>query len=293
MTIAMTLAAPLPRTKFAIWSRRLALFSAALILIALVLHRLGRIETPLGIGLVLTGYAGAGLALLSGLAASIVIWRKGSPGAWSATIGIAVSLALFAWPVSVVPFYLRTAPLSDVTTDTEHPPEFATLARDRPRAANPVAYRGGAIAEIQEQYYPEIKPMILERPAEEVYESVGEAARRLKWRIVAEEPPQEDGTAGHLEAEDRTLILGFIDDVIVRVESDGGTTRVDVRSLSRYGSHDFGRNASRIKEFYTELQARLEASVPAAAAPRVRPKGRKVPPRVRKGAPDRGPVPRK
>src|SRR5690606_8800286 len=203
------------------------------------------------------------------------------------------SLAIFAWPASVVPFYLGTAPLSDVTTDTEHPPEYAALARNRAKAANPVAYRGGTIAEAQEQYYPEIKPMIIERPAEEVFESVGEAARRLKWRVVSEEPPQEDGTAGHLEAEDRTLILGFIDDVIVRVESDGGTTRVDVRSLSRYGSHDFGRNASRIKEFYTELRARLEAAVPATAAPRARPKGRKVPPRVRKGAPDRGQAPRK
>jgi uncharacterized protein (DUF1499 family) len=264
-----------------------------LILVALVLHRLGRVETPLGIGLVLTGFVGAAVALVSGLAASVVIWRKGVPGAWSATAGIAVSLAIFAWPLSVIPFYLRTAPLSDVTTDTEHPPEYATLARNRAKAANSVTYRGGAIAELQEQYYPEIKPMILERPAEEVFESVGEAARRLKWRIVAEEPPHEDGTAGHIEAEDRTLILGFIDDVVVRVESDGGTTRVDVRSLSRYGTHDFGRNASRIKEFYTELQARLEASVPASATPRARPKGRKVPPRVRKGAQDRGQAPRK
>jgi uncharacterized protein (DUF1499 family) len=289
----MTLAATLPRTKFAIWSRRLGVFSVALIIVALVLHRLGRVETPLGIGLVLTGFLGAVLALLSGLAAGVVIWRKGVPGAWSAAAGVGLSLAIFAWPVSIVPFYLRTAQMSDVTTDTEHPPEYVALARDRAKAANPVAYRGSALAELQEQHYPEIKPMILERPAEEVFESVGEAARRLKWRVVAEEPPQEDGTAGHLEAEDRTLILGFVDDVIVRVESDGGTTRVDVRSLSRYGIHDFGRNASRIKEFYTELQARLEASVPAAAAPRTRPKGRKVPPRVRKGAQDRGQAPRK
>lgn len=291
----MTLAATLPRTKFATWARRLALFSAVLILVALVLHRFGRIETPLAIGLVLTGFAGAGLALLSGLAAGVVIWRKGVPGAWSAVAGVAVSLALFAWPASIVPFYLRTAPLADVTTDFEHPPEFAALARDRPKAANPVAYQGGAIAELQELHYPEIKPLITERPAEEVYDAVGEAMRRLKWRIISEEPPQEDGTAGHIEAEDRTLILGFTDEVIVRVESDGGMTRVDVRSMSRYGRADFGRNASRIKEFYTELRARLEASVPNAVAPRgkAKAKGTKVPPKVRKGAPGPGQAPRK
>jgi uncharacterized protein (DUF1499 family) len=291
----MTLAASMPRTKLATWARRLALFSAVLILVALVLHRLGRIETPLAIGLVLAGFAGAGLALLSGVAASVVIWRKGVAGAWSAAAGIVVSLAIFAWPASVAPFYLRLPPLNDVTTDIEQPPEFAVLARDRAKAANPVTYPGSVVAELQEQHYPEVRPMVLDRAAEEVFDAVGEAARRLKWRIVAEEPPQEDGTAGYIEAEDRTLILGFIDDVIVRVESDGGTTRVDVRSLSRYGVHDFGRNASRIKEFYTELQARLEAAVPAAAAPRgkVKARGTKVPPRAQKGAPGRGQAPRK
>jgi hypothetical protein len=292
---AMTVAATLPRTRLATWARRLALFSAALILVALVLHRVGVIATPLAIGLVLTGFAGAGFALLSGIVASFVIWRTGAGGAWSAVAGIAVSLAIFAWPASVVPFYLRLPHLNDVTTDTEHPPEFAALAR--PRAANTVVYQGQSIAARQEARYPEIQPMILDRPGEEVFEAASEAARRLKWRIVAEDAPREDGTSGHIEAEDRTLILGFIDDVIVRIENDGGTTRVDVRSLSRYGRHDFGRNATRIKDFYTELQARLEASVPGAVAAggkgKGKARGRKMPPKVRKGAPARGQAPRK
>ena len=291
----MTVATTMPRTRFATWSRRLALFSAALILVALVLHRVGVIATPLAIGLVLTGFTGAALALLSGIAASVVIWRTGVAGAWSAVAGIAVSLSIFAWPASVVPFYLKSPQLNDVTTDTEHPPEFAALARERPRAANTVMYPGESAAARQETHYPEIQPMVLDRPAEEVFEAAGEAARRLKWRIIADEAPQEDGTSGHIEAEDRTLILGFIDDVIVRIENDGGTTRVDVRSLSRYGRHDFGRNATRIKEFYTELQARLEAAVPGAVAARGKGKarGRKMPPKVRKGAPARGQAPRK
>jgi len=289
----MTLAASMPRTKFATTARRIALFSAVLILLALVLHRLGRIETPLAIGLVLTGFAGAGLALISGIVAGIVIWRKGSAGAWSAAAGVAISLAIFAWPASVAPIFFRLPPINDITTDPEHPPEFAALARDRPKAANSIAYHTN-FAEMQERYYPEVRPLILDRAAEEVFDAVGEAARRLKWRIATEEPPQADGTAGHIEAEDRTLILGFTDDVVVRVENDGGSTRVDIRSLSRYGHHDFGRNASRIKEFYTELRARLDATVPTAAAPRGKAKARgtKVPTRARKGAQDPAQAPR-
>jgi len=291
----MTLAASMPRTKLATATRRIALFSAVLILIALVLHRFARIDTPLALGLVFTGFVGAGLALATGIAAGVVIWRKGRAGAWSAAAGIAVSLAIFAWPASIAPIYLKLPPLTDVTTDAEHPPEFAALARDRPKASNSVEYRGSPFTEMQEQHYPEIRPLVLSRAAEEVYEAVSEAVRRLRWRIVSEEPPQADGTAGHIEAEDRTLILGFTDDVIVRVESDGGATRVDVRSLSRYGGHDFGRNASRIKEFYTELRARLDATVPTTAVARGKGKARgtKVPTRAQKGAPGPKQAPRK
>ncbi|MBN9259529.1 MAG: DUF1499 domain-containing protein, partial [Hyphomicrobium sp.] len=74
-----------------------------------------------------------------------------------------------------------------------------------------------------------------------------------------------------------------------------GLPKMDyMRSLSRYGHHDFGRNASRIKEFYTELRARLDATVPTAAAPRGKAKARgtKVPTRARKGAQDPAQAPR-
>ena len=91
--------------------------------------------------------------------------------------------------------------------------------------------------------------------------------------------------------------ISFVDEMLQfpGVRQIGLETFVDMRSASRYGSHDFGRNASRIKEFYTELQARLEAAVPAAIAGRgkAKAKGRKVPPRAQKGARDRGQAPRK
>jgi hypothetical protein len=290
----MATLAPYPRTALAGWSRRVALFSASVILIALVLHRFGRMDTPLAGGLLVTALAGAALALLLGIWATIVIWRRGAAGAWSTAAGIMVSLAIFAWPASVVPFYLRMPHLNDVTTDTEHPPEFAVLARDRARGANPVAYPGASYAAHQAQAFPRLQAMVINRPADEVFDAVGEAARRLHWRIVAEEPPEQGRASGHIEAEDRTLILGFIDDVVVRVDADAGQTRIDVRSLSRYGRYDFGRNAQRVRDFYTELHARLEASVPNAGAQRGRAKARgsKLPVRSRRGAQDQKAGPR-
>jgi hypothetical protein len=283
----MATLAPYPRTALALWCRRVALFSASVILIALVLHRFGRMETPLAAGLFATALAGAALALILGIAAIIVIWRQGVAGAWSTAAGIAVSLAIFAWPASVVPFYLRTSHLNDVTTDTRQPPQFSVLARDRSRGANPVSYPGPTYADKQAQAFPQLQAMVVRRPPDEVFDAVGEAARRLHWRIVSEEPPERGRTTGRMEAEDRTLILGFVDDVAVRVEGDGAQTRIDVRSLSRYGRYDFGRNAQRVRDFYTELHARLEASVPGsgAAAGRGRARGTKLPVRSRKGVP--------
>ena len=36
------------------------------------------------------------------------------------------------------------------------------------------------------------------------------------------------------------------DDVVIRVRAAGGGSRIDIRSASRFGSHDFGANAKRV-----------------------------------------------
>jgi len=71
--------------------------------------------------------------------------------------------------------------------------------------------------------------------------------------------------SGQLEAVDRTLVLGFYDDVVVRVRSIRGGSAVDIRSASRFGKSDFGVNAERVRALRTEIVARVEASVPAGA----------------------------
>jgi hypothetical protein len=48
--------------------------------------------------------------------------------------------------------------------------------------------------------------------------------------------------------------MGFRDDVVVRVTAlRDGTSRVDVRSASRYGSHDFGANARRVTALLADI----------------------------------------
>jgi predicted metal-dependent hydrolase len=65
-----------------------------------------------------------------------------------------------------------------------------------------------------------------------------------------------------MEVVDRTMILGFYDDVAIRVTGDANDARIDVRSASRYGTHDLGRNAERTRRILKEIITRLESVVP-------------------------------
>jgi uncharacterized protein (DUF1499 family) len=145
------------------------------------------------------------------------------------------------------------------------PPLFVTLAKARWVGSNPVDYPSEKFAAIQQRAYPDLKTMPLERSREEAFELVGEAVRKLRMEIVREEEPAEtNGGAGSIEAVDRTLIMGFYDDVSIRVEGDEERARIDLRSASRFGRSDFGHNAERLRLLMREIVARLEATVPAA-----------------------------
>ena len=79
------------------------------------------------------------------------------------------------------------------------------------------------------------------------------------WHVSDESRPAGRIRIGHIDAVDQTLILGFTDDITIRLRPLAGQTRVDLRSVSRLGRHDFGANAKRIIAFATELQAQLDA----------------------------------
>ena len=51
------------------------------------------------------------------------------------------------------------------------------------------------------------------------------------------------------------FLFGFKDDIVIRVQSNGDGSRVDMRSLSRVGGSDFGVNASRVRSFTQKLLA--------------------------------------
>ncbi|MEZ5855933.1 MAG: DUF1499 domain-containing protein [Hyphomicrobiaceae bacterium] len=280
----MTLERTVFRSPMASWSRNVAVFSVQVLIVAMVLHRFLSLGTPVALNLFLAALAGGVVAILLGLAAFVAIWRDGRQGAWRAAIGIGLGLAIIAWPVALIPLYKKSPAIHDITTDTESPPAFAALAAERPAGANAVAYAGAKTAKLQLAAYPDIKPLFVQRSASEAWEIMGETLRGLRWRVVALKEPRGTGRPGIYEAVDRTLILGFSDDVAVRIDGNERSARVDVRSASRYGQHDFGRNAQRVRRLLKAFEARLAATVTATDQPRRRRHGGEPIARQGKGA---------
>ena len=177
-----------PVSRAAIWSRRLAWFSCAVLLLSLLLVRL-REPSIEGLAPVAGAYvlvlAALGLAIL----AFIRIWHSGHRGVGKAAGAMLLSLVLLA-PAGYVAVRLVTRPaLADVATDIDDPPAFS-----RSQAA--LTARAGRVPpdvpaerrRLQRQAYPKAVPILLELPADTAFDlarragaGVG-AARREKRR---------------------------------------------------------------------------------------------------------------
>jgi uncharacterized protein (DUF1499 family) len=148
------------------------------------------------------------------------------------------------------------------------PPRFTALAKQRVEGSNGATYPA-RFGELQQKAYPDLRTFVIDRPVEETFELVEETAARLRWKVVVSDAPVgKTGKGGLLEATDQTMIMGFTDDIVVRVEGNLNRSRIDVRSASRYGSFDLGQNATRVRRFLAELKARSETTSPQVAGRR-------------------------
>ena len=254
------------------WAARISLFALTLIVVAFVLHRVALMATPVALNLFGAGFILAALGFSVGLYAATSIWIRGRVGAWNCAWGLLVAGLIWLWPAAMAPTYLTLPNIHDVTTSTTSPPAFTVLAKQRPPGANSATYPGAGSAKLQTVAYPDLRTLVIPRSAEEVYEltlDLIRGRRGLGWKVVAEDAPQpRGGRPGLIEATDRTLVLGFTDDIAIRIGGNDSEARLDIRSSSRYGTHDFGGNASRIRRFVVELSKRLDAAGPVGMASR-------------------------
>ena len=105
----------------------------------------------------------------------------------------------------------------------------------------------------QTPVYPEIVPHRYAAGPDKVYAAARKAISMMaRWKIVRENP-----AARRIEAEIRTAVFGFTDDVTIWIEPDGAGSRVMIRSHSRIGRGDLGENARTIRALQREMDKRL------------------------------------
>jgi hypothetical protein len=240
------------------WALRLALFAIPVCAMALLIVRTGRIEWNAGLAALAGGLGIALLGILVGVTALAEIWHRGTYGAERAFAGVLIGIALLAAPAYYGLLAADLPAITDVTTDPADPPRFdGAVARRRP-GENPTAYPGARFSALQAEAYPEIVPLKLDAAPDDVQIAALQLAAERGWRILDRGAlPRGGGMTGRIELLDRTPVLGLADDIVVRIRPEGTGSRVDMRSASRIGTHDLGRNADRVRDFLRDLSARV------------------------------------
>jgi hypothetical protein len=268
-----------PVSRLAVWARRIAMFSFAATVISVIVVRSGALEIVPALSTFAGALMLAVVAILLALCALVVIWFEGVAGAKQAIAALFIGLALIAYPAYLGIKAYRLPAIYDITTDPIDPPRFDAIARLRPRDANPITYAGLYAAEQQHAAYSDIEPDLTDSTAQESYDAAMKVITKRKWRIVdARQPqggqpvanaraPQPAIRDGIIEAIARTPIMGFRDDVVVRIRATSDGARIDVRSASRYGRHDFGTNASRVRNLISDIDDVLALPQKPAPAP--------------------------
>ncbi len=232
------------------WSKGL-LIAAAVVLVGLPLSALGYRWGLWGLGFAFTAlrylfyFAIAALAstLVGGAIALVKKRRKD-------IVTIAHALVMVGVPAAFVLMQFRAVqgvpPIHDITTDGANPPMFSGLVEGMPERS--LAYED--VYDQQQSAYPDIESMASPLSVADAYAKALATAASLGWEIA-----REDQSAGLVEAVDTTFWFGFKDDVIIRVGARGDGSVIDVRSVSRVGRSDLGKNADRIREFVEAFQS--------------------------------------
>lgn len=253
-TIAQTAPEPAkPAPRWLGWLGNFVLGGALLAVLigvgALTLARYDLIDKLTGFITFMAMLIPAGVIAVVGLIGVIVARRK-AVSSVKAGLGLLVALVLLGAMYFAVIRPGSAAPrLHDITTNVDNPPQFATLPL---REDNLIPFN--SIEEwraAHRQGYPDIQPVLVNRNATQVLADARALAESKGWTIA-----NVDQQTMQIEATAYAGYLRFRDDVIIKVSPVvDGSSRVDMRSVSRVGLSDLGYNAARIREFLGELQA--------------------------------------
>jgi hypothetical protein len=241
------------------WSRRIASFSAVLLITVWIGHYFGLTETLAFLWVLAIVALLAALALLLAGFAFARLWAFGEHGGRDIGLATAIAVLVLA-PFGVIAYWASAyPPLRDVSTDIDDLPNLAPVnAADlgtNKRAAPTPGER-----QLQQQSYPLVAGHRYDLPFSETVDAVESVVKRQGWRLETPLPVVADGeTEVTIHALAFSFLLDLPSDIAIRVRDDNDSTFVDMRSASRYGRLDLGDNAARIVNFLAELDQEIAA----------------------------------
>lgn len=228
----------------------ISLIAVLLVALAGPLYKFGMIELA-------TAFTGFKFGVFVGIAALILLviqllFKRNTASVGSALISAVLAITAIAIPVSMMSTAKKVPPIHDISTDLVNPPAFVAIAPLRADAPNPAAYAGIEAAEQQRIGYPDLQTLRYDQTQPELIAASTQAIENLGWELV-----NIDAQKSIIEATESTAWFGFKDDVVVRITDNDSERLVDIRSKSRVGGSDLGKNAARIDTFINELDSIL------------------------------------
>ena len=250
-------------------SLALTIIGPLIFMFAAIGHKIGLLGLGFSFG-VLTRGVGPNVLIVSLIVAVIALILafiiKPKKGFLIGVIGILIPVLGMGYAMQVKNKAQSLPYIHDITTDTQDVPQFgAKILAERAavRDVNTTNYAGetsatvdangnpkqALVSVLQTKAYPDIRSIVVSESRDIVFEKAKAISKKMGWDIKA-----SDAEAGTIEATDTTFWYGFKDDIIIRLRnSEGGGTLVDIRSLSRIGKSDIGKNAARIRHFLDEM----------------------------------------
>lgn len=193
-------------------------------------------------------YAAAATAVLAVLWIIVSAVTRSMEGLMFFVLALVLAIGAAYMPLNMRMTAAKLPLIHDITTDTANPPVFVAIAPLRADAPNGVDYKTDPAE--QQKGYPDIAPLIVPdvTPAD-LFQRAEATARAMNWEIVSAEAAE-----GRIEATDTTAWWGFKDDIVIRIVPEGTGSRLDIRSMSRLGKSDIGKNAERVRAFLAKLK---------------------------------------
>jgi len=172
------------------WCWRLATFAVPYLLIVVVGHRFGAIETQSAFWLLAFGIAVILASLITGARGFYELWSFGHEGGLKAARGVVLSVIL------LLPFVYYGAkafilpPLYDISTDLEDPPAFESAIEDRIDGMNAIVDPTQQLAEIQLRFYPRVSARRYPLGTGKVFTEVVALFGEREWTILTSETEQ-------------------------------------------------------------------------------------------------------